>query len=134
MEINNCTRYFMEIGQFVARLKSILRASANAYPVIGASGNQTFLEIAYGPMETRIILVTIYVDIARELHLEAMDVLPCGREIFVAVPNQAHLIGFLRLLEAGFGNPCQVLHPLDEQGDFFTDWQDALNSFSASQI
>ena len=126
-------RCFIELAQFALRIKLTL-GNVDAYPAIGATGKQSFIEIAQGSMSVRTILATIYVDFGDELRLDSLETFPEDREAIIILPEHAHSIGFVRLLETVFGNPCRVLHPLDSRGDFFPDWREALNVFSSVRV
>lgn len=126
-----------KLCQYVSFIRSAMGISdSNAYLVLGASGSCFFIELATGPLLSRDILMNIHIkfdDI--ELNLDACEKAISNKtEIFFNIPDSAHLIALLGLLESAFNCRTTILHPLDYHGDYFPGWTQAVDQMKKIQI
>lgn len=121
------------LSQYVIFIRRTLETKNEiTYPVLGAHGAEFFVEIASGPILSREILLTILVEFD-EIHLNFEDSLKAianKSEIFIKLPDYAHLIALLGLIEGAFNGKTSVLHPLDCSGNYCSGWGSAINSVS----
>lgn len=112
----------------LAELAKAIRQSVavpGCYPVIGAEGDDWFIEISQGELMSRKILATLFVNVGEGTALPQVG--SGVTEYHLAVPQAAHVLGFIGLLEKALGTRSAILHPLTMSGDYFPDWQPALD-------
>ncbi|MBU2774743.1 MULTISPECIES: hypothetical protein [Acidithiobacillus] len=127
MTNDNTSSNFLEMACFVNGLVSTI-PTPECYPVLGAHGHQPFIEISHGQLEDRAIFCTIYAEVDGCFRLGSIPAFPNKRETTIELPQFAYIIGLTRLLESKLRCSCKVLHPLNDHGDFFVDWQEAVIS------
>lgn len=115
----------MPLAELVKAIRQSV-AVPGCYPVIGAEGDDWFIEISQGELMSRKILATLFVSVGEAL--EVPSAIGGGQDYRLIVPQAAHVIGFIGLLEKALGTRSAILHPLTTSGDYFADWQPALDS------
>lgn len=101
------------------------------YPVLGSNGDEFVLEIAEGSFSDRVIKRSIYVSLECS-EPAIVSVQRLGEfEDAVRLPDAAHLIALLGMLERTFRREVKVLHPLDQRGDYMPGWSQALCAIAA---
>lgn len=121
------------LSQYVAFVRSIMGTeNRGTYPVLGAYGPEFFIELASGPLLSREILMTFLVEFDDiELDFEdSQKAISNKTEIYLKLPDSAHLIALLGLLEKAFNSKTTILHPLDSRGNYFSGWSQAASSAS----
>lgn len=121
------------LSQYVAFIRTVMGTeNGNIYPVLGAHGTEFFIELASGTLLKREILMTILVTFGNiELDFEgSQKAFTSKTEIYLQLPDSAHLIALLGLLEKAFNGKTTILHPLDSQGNYYPGWSQAAISVS----
>ena len=117
------------LSQYVTFIKeSIKPKEGGIYPALGAHGSEFVVELATGAKITRYILTIIVIEFG-EIYLDydaCRKALANRSEVFLKVPDSAHMIAFLGLLESAFNDNTKILHPLSNTGDFLPDWEQAI--------
>lgn len=117
------------LGELVVRVINNHRDSG-AYPVLGAEGDQFFVEISSGAMESRIIHNTLYINFEFIAGSGNTDGLAVSPEMNINLPDASYLVALLSLLSAALGNEAKILHPLDPLGNYLVGWQQTLTTVS----
>lgn len=115
---------FIAIAELVSALRTEI-PSKGCYPALGAEGGDWFIALATGLAEDRHIHVTLYISPV-EGRLSIPNVHHGDEELHVALPEAAHLVGLVALLERATGERCMVLTPLMSDGNHFPEWKRAL--------
>jgi hypothetical protein len=124
------------LSQYVNFIKeSIQPQKEGIYPVLGAHGSEFFIELATGAQITRDILLNVIIEFG-EIHLDydaCKKALAKRADVFMNIPDYAHMIALLGLLEKAFGENTTILHPLDCTGDNLPGWEQAILNVTSSE-
>lgn len=133
---NEKTPPIVALGDYVIKLMSAIAwEGTRPYPVLGAEGNEFFIDIAAGPFESRRILKTIRIEIHENLEQPVLpDLLSRCDELSIFLPDAALLIGLVGLLQQKLNASTQMLHPLDERGDFLPGWTQTITMISLEKF
>ena len=131
MSNENSVSLVAALGDYVASvMMQISDREARLYPVLGAEGNQFFIEVATGSVESRRILKTIRLEIQRGLDVLEPP-LHAGEESTVTIPNESFLIALLGLFQTAMNANALILHPLNNRGDYLPGWNEAIIALSS---
>jgi hypothetical protein len=122
----------VSLGRIAASVARASNQSGRAYPVLGAEGDDFFVEIADGEefME-REILRTIYVTL--EEGVTAVDE-PGEGDFSITIPNASYLVALFALLQSALNaSKAKVLHPLDSHGNYLPAWNQAVIAASVER-
>ncbi len=118
------------LGQFAAAVaRNTQRHKGKLFPVLGAEGDNFYIQICEGMnFIGRKVHRIIHVDTDANNFRHGA---PEGIEITVTVPDAAHVIALVSLLQQAM-NACQIRihHPLDDYGDHLPYWELALMAAS----
>lgn len=121
----------VSLGQFAAAVAGSARLhKGEFFPVLGAEGDNFYVQICEGMnFIGRKVHKIIHIDIDASNFRHGS---PDGIEITVALPDAAHLIALVSLLQQAL-NASQVKfhHPLDDYGDNLPYWELALMAASS---
>ena len=116
----------VSLGQFAAAVAGAARLhKGEFFPALGAEGDNFYIQICEGTnFIGRKVHKIIHVDIdVNNFRIGSPD----GIEITVAVPDAAHLIALLSLLQQALNASQIKIHlPLDDYGDHLPHWELAL--------
>ena len=120
----------VSLGQFAAAVaKTSSLNENNFFPVLGAEGDNFYIQICEGTdFIGRKVHKIIHVDIDASNFRHGS---PDGIEITVALPDAAHLIALVSLLQQALNaSQIKIHHPLDDYGDHLPYWELALMAAS----
>jgi hypothetical protein len=117
----------MTLAQFIKIIiVPLIETYQDAYPVLGAEGDTFFVEVAEGPMASRELLTTIYLEFGTVHSLPELDPESKSKEVWITITDASMVIATIQLVQAGLGKPAILLHPLDGNGDFLKGWSEAV--------
>lgn len=120
----------VSLGHFAAAIAKSAHPQKNTFvPVLGAECDNFYIQICEGTdFIGRKVHKIIHVDIdVNNFQIGSPD----GIEITVAVPDAAHLIALLSLLQQALNaSQTKIHHPLDNYGDHLPHWELALMAAS----
>lgn len=121
------------LSQYVTFIKELMQSQESGiYPVLGAHGSEFFIELATGAKSTRDILLNIVIEFG-EIHLDfdtCQKAIANRSDVFMNIPDSAHLIALLGLLEKAFKDTTKILHPLNSTGNYLPAWDQAISNVS----
>lgn len=118
------------LGHFAADIaKALCPRVANVFPVLGAEGDNFFIQICEGDdFVGRKVHKIIHVGLdVHDYIIGAAD----GIEVSITLPDASCLIALMSLLQQALNTQhIRIHHPLDDYGDFLPYWDIALTAAS----
>lgn len=120
------TQALVSLGQFAAAVaKTLDHDQNNVFPVLGAEGDNFYIQICSGEdFVGRKVLKIIHVEFdPLEANIGSAEPI----EVMVTLPDASHLVALLSLLQIALSTKrVMIHHPLDGYGDHLLMWDRSM--------